>query len=78
MPFSAGQFCRKYVSGGWRHSNYHRPGQHHHVSPHYLHQHANQAAWLKDNRRKGNGTLAYGLVQNAVICQWKGYWERAT
>jgi transposase-like protein len=56
-------------------------GQHHHVSPQYLHQYANQAAWLEDNRRKDNGSLAYGLVQNAMGCPvsraWKGYWQRA-
>ena len=56
-------------------------GQHHHVSPKYLHQYANQAAWLEDNRRKDNGSLAYGLVQNAmgspVSRAWKGYWQRA-
>ena len=40
-------------------------GQHHHVSPHYLFQYANQAAWLEDNRHKSNGTLAFGLVANA-------------
>jgi transposase-like protein len=56
-------------------------GQHHHVSPQYLHQYANQAAWLEDNRRKDNGSLAFGLVQNAmgspVSRNWKGYWQRA-
>ncbi|MGB7317850.1 MAG: IS1595 family transposase [Planktotalea sp.] len=56
-------------------------GQHHHVSPKYLHQYANQAAWLEDNRRKDNGSMAYGLVQNAmgspVSRNWKGYWQRA-
>ena len=56
-------------------------GQHHHVSPHDLHQHANQAAWLEDNRRKDNGGLAHGLVGNAMGCPvsrvWKGYWQRA-
>jgi transposase-like protein len=56
-------------------------GQHHHVSPQNLHQYANQAAWLEDNRRKSNGTLAFGLVQNAMGCPvsraWKGYWQRA-
>ena len=56
-------------------------GQHHHVSPQYLHQYANQAAWLEDNRRKSNGALAYGLVQNAMGCPvsraWKGYWQRS-
>lgn len=56
-------------------------GQHHHVSPQYLHQYANHAAWLEDNRRKSNGALAMGLVANAmgapVSRQWKGYWRRA-
>lgn len=56
-------------------------GQHHHVSPQYLHQYANQTAWLEDNRRKDNGSLAFGLVQNAmgspVSRNWKGYWQRA-
>ena len=56
-------------------------GQHHHVSPQYLHQYANQAAWLEDNRRADNGSLAYGLVQIAmgspVSRAWKGYWQRA-
>lgn len=56
-------------------------GQHHHVSPHYLHQYANQAAWLEDNRTKSNGALAFGLVANAMECPvsraWKGYWQRA-
>lgn len=56
-------------------------GQHHHVSPQYLHQYANHAAWLEDNRRKDNGTLARTLVANTmhapVSRQWKGYWQRA-
>ena len=56
-------------------------GQHHFVSARYLHQYANHAAWLEDNRRKANGTLAYGLVANAIDCPvsraWKGYWQKA-
>ena len=56
-------------------------GQHHHVSPQYLHQYANHAAWLEDNRRTDNGTLARIVVSNAMGCpvsrQWKGYWQRA-
>lgn len=54
-------------------------GQHHHVSPQYLHQYANQAAWLEDNRRVSNGDMAFGLVENAMGCPvsraWKGYWQ---
>ena len=56
-------------------------GQHHHVSPKYLHQYANHAAWLEDNRRTDNGTLAQIVVSNAmgapVSRSWKGYWQRA-
>ncbi len=56
-------------------------GQHHHVSPRYLHQYATQAAWLENNRRKSNGGLAFGLVAKAMDCPvsraWKGYWQRA-
>lgn len=56
-------------------------GQHHHVSPQYLHQYANQAAWLEDNRRTDNGTLTHVMVSNAmgarVSRNWKGYWQRA-
>ncbi len=56
-------------------------GQHHHVSPQYLHQYANHAAWLEDNRRTDYGTLAQVMVSNAmgspVSRQWKGYWQRA-
>jgi len=56
-------------------------GQHHHVSPQYLHQYTNQAAWLEDNRRTDNGTLAQIVVSNSmgapVSRNWKGYWQRA-
>lgn len=56
-------------------------GQHHHVSPQYLYQYANHAAWLEDNRHTDNGTLAQIVVSNAMSAQvsrqWKGYWQRA-
>lgn len=56
-------------------------GQHHHVSPQYLHQYANHAAWLEDNRRSDNGELAHRLVSNAMGARvsrtLKGYWQRA-
>ena len=56
-------------------------GQHHHVSAQYLYQYANHAAWLEDNRRTDNGTLARIVVSNAmeapVSRNWKGYWQRA-
>ena len=56
-------------------------GQHHGVSAKYLHQYANHAAWMEDNRRTDNGTLAQLIVSNAmgspVSRSWKGYWQRA-
>jgi len=56
-------------------------GQPHHISPQYLHQSVNRAAWQEDNRCKDNGTLACGLVANAmgapVSRACKEYWQRA-
>lgn len=56
-------------------------GQHHHVSARYLYQYANHAAWLEDNRRTDNGTLAHILVLNSmgapVSRNWKGYRQPA-
>lgn len=55
-------------------------GQHHFVSPKYLHQYANHAAWLEDNRRNSNGANAYGVVTVAMASpvsrEWAGYWQR--
>ena len=55
-------------------------GQHHHVSPKYLHQYANHAAWLEDNRRESNGdnamALLDGMLELPVSRNWKGYWQR--
>ena len=55
-------------------------GQHHHVSPQYLHQFADHAAWLEDHRRESNGTLANRLaglaMDHPVSRNWKGYWQR--
>ncbi len=56
-------------------------GQHHFVSPQYLYQYANHAAWLEDNRLLDNGGLAAKLVNSAmwsaVSRTWKGYWQRS-
>ena len=55
-------------------------GQHHHVSPRYLHQYAAHAAWMEDHRRTDNGGLVHlelGLaMKHPVSRQWKGYWQR--
>lgn len=57
-------------------------GQHHHVSPRYLHQYAAHAAWMEDHRRMDNGSLvhhALGLaLRHPVSRDWKGYWQRNT
>jgi transposase-like protein len=56
-------------------------GQHHYVSPQYLYQYANHAAWLEDHRREDNGALAHRMVglalNHKVSRNWKGYWQRA-
>jgi hypothetical protein len=55
-------------------------GQHHHVSPKYLHQYATHAAWLEDHRAKSNGALCYRLIRNSLAApvsrEFKGYWQR--
>lgn len=54
-------------------------GQHHSVSPQYLYQYANHAAWIEDHRRLDNGALANRVVGLAmahpVSRNWKGYWQ---
>lgn len=56
-------------------------GQHHGVSPKYLHQYSAHAAWLEDHRRTDNGGNAFATValamQHPVSRVWKGYWQRA-
>lgn len=56
-------------------------GQHHGVSPQYLHQYAHHAAWCEDHRRRSNGGNAFGLLGLAlsqpVSRNWSGYWQRA-
>ncbi len=56
-------------------------GQHHHVSPRYLHQNANEAVWKEDHRRMDDGPLAsrtIGLAMASPVSrQWAGYWQRA-
>lgn len=57
-------------------------GQHHHVSPRYLHHYAVHAAWMEDHRRLDNGALASRALRLAlshpVSRNWKGYWQRTT
>jgi transposase-like protein len=55
-------------------------GQHHGVSPKYLHQYSAHAAWLEDHRRRDNGGNAHATVALAmahpVSRVWAGYWQR--
>jgi transposase-like protein len=55
-------------------------GQHHGVSPKYLHQYSAHAAWLEDHRRRSNGANASAALANAmahpVSRNWAGYWQR--
>jgi len=55
-------------------------GQHHHVSPQYLHSYAGHAAWLEDHRRLDNGALAHRALGLALAHpkseNWCGYWQR--
>lgn len=56
-------------------------GQHHFVSPKYLHQYATHAAWLEDHRRESNGDLTMRVLENAMAApvsrEFAGYWQRA-
>lgn len=56
-------------------------GQHHFVSPKYLHQYATHAAWLEDHRRESNGDLTMRVIRNAMAAPvsrvFKGYWQRS-
>lgn len=55
-------------------------GQHHYVSPRYLHQYAAHAAWLEDHRRLPNGALCHralgAALAHPVSREWAGYWQR--
>lgn len=56
-------------------------GQHHGVSPKYLHQYSAHAAWLEDHRRRDNGANAHAAIALAmthpVSRVWAGYWQRS-
>lgn len=56
-------------------------GQHHWVSPKYLYQYAEHAAWLEDHRKSSIGSLAGRIVGAAMdapkSAKFKGYWQRA-
>ncbi len=55
-------------------------GQHHWVSPKYLYQYAEHAAWLEDHRKTCTGGLTRRITRAALIAptsrKFKGYWQR--
>jgi hypothetical protein len=55
--------------------------QHHHVSPQYLYQYANEAAWKEGDRRFSNGELSYWKLALALAHPvgrvWSGCWQRS-
>lgn len=79
--YSANGVCTNQVESYFSRLRRMVSGQHHHVSPQYLHQYAAHAAWLEDHRRESNGALAGRIVRNAMTApvsrQWKGYWQRS-
>ena len=54
-------------------------GQHHWVSPKYLYQYANNAAWLEDHRRVDNGNLVSKMVRNVDSASIENFfdWQRS-
>jgi len=56
-------------------------GQHHQVSPKYLHLYAAHASWVEDHRRERNGDLADLVIERTmrspVSRNWKAYWQGA-
>ena len=56
-------------------------GQHHWVSPKYLYQYAEHAAWLEDHRKEGLLELSKRIVGAAMMApksrKFSGYWQKA-
>ena len=56
-------------------------GQHHMVSPKYLYQYANHAAWIEDHREENNKALTFRALRNALLSpvsrEFKGYWQKS-
>jgi len=56
-------------------------GQHHWVSPKYLYQYAEHAAWIEDHRKLRLLELSERIVGAAMKAlesrKFKGYWQRA-
>lgn len=80
VAYSDGEACTNQVESYFARLRRMVQGQHHHVSPRYLYQYANHAAWLEDHRRRSNGTSANAVLLNAlhspVSRDWAGYWQR--
>jgi transposase-like protein len=78
--YSTPESCTNQVESNFSRLRRMVSGQHHHVSPRYLHQYAAQAAWIEDHRRMDNGSLVQATLKLAlrhpVSRNWKGYWQR--
>ena len=80
VAYSDGESCTNQAESFFSRLRRMVNGQHHSVSPDYLHQYAAHAAWLEDHRRLDNGALchrALGLaLGHDISSNWKGYWQR--
>ena len=74
--YSDGQACTNSAESFFSRLRRMVEGQHHSVSPKYLHQYAGHAAWLEDHRRRPNGTNAYAIINNAVHQPVSAVWAR--
>lgn len=81
VAYSDGESCTNQAESFFARLRRMVRGQHHYVSPQYLHQYAAHAAWLEDHRRLDNGALAHralGLaLGHKVSKSWSGYWQRS-
>lgn len=80
VAYSNGESCTNQAESFFSRLRRMVNGQHHAVSPQYLHQYAAHSAWLEDHRRLSNGAIAHralGLaLGHKVSRNWKGYWQR--
>ncbi len=81
IAYSDGESCTNQAESYFSRLRRMVQGQHHFVSPQYLHQYAAHAAWIEDHRRLDNGALvhrALGLaLGHKISTSWSGYWQRS-
>lgn len=78
--YSDGEVCTNQAESFFSRLRRMVEGQHHHVSPQYLHQYASEAAWKEDHRRLDNGALTSRALRLTMVHpkskNWCGYWQR--